>query len=155
MGSVYFYHLTRSGAEATLATLSQRALGQGWHVAIRACDAARLSHLDQALWLAGGDDSFLPHGLAAGGPQDALQPILLTLDPAPDRACLMLVDGAKVTADEVRTAERVCVLFDGGSDAAVSSARQQWKSLTAAGLAARYWSEEGGSWTMKAESGGG
>ena len=48
-------------------------------VLVRGTDAGRLDWLDQKLW-AGGDDAFLPHGLA-GGPHDALQPILLTSGP--------------------------------------------------------------------------
>ena len=59
MGAVYFYHLTRSAPEAALAMLAERALAQGWRVAVRVGDAARADWLDQKLWL-GSDDGFLP-----------------------------------------------------------------------------------------------
>ena len=151
MGSAYFYHLTRQPLEATLPMLLGKARQAGWRVAVRARDAARLSWLDERLWL-GREEGFLPHGLA-GGPHDALQPILLTLEGAAnDPACLMSVDGAEVAADEVKALERVCILFDGNDDSAVQTARQQWKALTDAGCAAQYWSEESGRWEKKAES---
>ncbi|MCB2115714.1 MAG: DNA polymerase III subunit chi [Rhodobacteraceae bacterium] len=153
MGDVLFYHLTRSPLEVALSMLLAKSLQAGWRVAVRGRDAGRLDWLDQKLW-AGPEEGFLPHGLA-GGPHDALQPILLTTAAgapnAPD--CLMAVDGAEVTAGECGPLARVCILFDGNDEAAVAAARGQWKALTGAGLAAQYWSEEGGRWQKKAESG--
>jgi DNA polymerase-3 subunit chi len=152
MGAVYFYHLTRQPLEATLPMLLEKSLGAGWHVAVRGRDAARLVWLDERLWL-GAEDGFLPHGIA-GGPHDADQPILLTTDSARPNgaACLMVIDGAEVRAEEVQAMERVCILFDGNDDAAVQVARGQWKALTGAGCAAQYWSEAGGRWEKKAEA---
>lgn len=154
MGDALFYHLTRSPLEATLPMLLAKSLQAGWHVVVRGADPARLGWLDQKLWL-GPEEAFLPHGLA-GGRHDALQPILLTTGrEAPNGAqCLMSVDGAEVAAEECAGLDRVCVLFDGNDPAAVERARGQWKALTAAGVAAQYWSEEGGRWQKKAESGG-
>lgn len=152
MGDVYFYHLTRKPLEATLPVLLDRSLAAGWRVAVRGADMARLSRLDEKLWL-GADEGFLPHGLA-GGTHDAHQPILLTNQPDPveDRQCLMAIDGAPVTAEDVARAERVCILFDGNDTAAVAHARTQWKSLTQSGCPAQYWSEESGRWEKKAEA---
>lgn len=151
MGAAYFYHLTRSPLEVTLPMLLGKALGAGWRVAVRGTEAARLDWLDDKLWL---DDGFLPHG-RAGGEFDAEQPVLLTTDTAvPNGAvCVMTVDGAEVGADEVNALDRVCILFDGNDDGAVQAARDQWKTLTGAGCAAQYWSQEGGGWEKKAESG--
>ena len=108
----------------------------------------------ERLW-AEGDESFLPHG-RAGGPHDALQPILLTTgrEVPNGAACLMAVDGAEVSLEEARALTRVCVLFDGNDPKAVDHARSQWKALTASGVPAQYWSEESGRWQKKAESGG-
>ena len=154
MGAAFFYHLTRSPLEATLPLLLTKSLQAGWHVVIRGTSAERLDWLDQKLWQ-GGDESFLPHGIA-GGAHDADQPILLTTGPdAPNGAqCLMAVDGAEVTAEDCAGLERVCRLFDGNDPAALDRARGQWKALTGAGITAQYWSEEGGGWQKKAESGG-
>jgi DNA polymerase-3 subunit chi len=160
MGEAYFYHLTRSTLDETLPTLLDRARAAGWRVAVRGTDAARLDRLDERLWLGEG---FLPHG-RAGGPHDADQPVLLTTaaevpadasDGAPNgAACLMAIDGAEVAPEEVRRLERVCVIFDGGDEAALAAARRQWKALTEAGCGAKYWSQESGSWEMKTEKRG-
>ncbi|RVV98938.1 DNA polymerase III subunit chi [Mesobaculum littorinae] len=151
MGAAYFYHLTRRPLEATLPVLLDRSLGQGWRVAVRGTDADRLAWLDEKLWLDG--EGFLPHGLA-GGPHDADQPVLLTVAPEMSNGavCLMAIDGAAVTPDEVTRLDRVCVLFDGADETALAKARGQWRDLTRAGCSAQYWSEESGRWEKKAES---
>ncbi|SHH77329.1 DNA polymerase III subunit chi [Marivita hallyeonensis] len=152
MGAAYFYHLTNKPLEATLPMLLGKALDVGWRVAVRGTDAARMEWLDQKLWL-GPEEGFLPHGLA-GGPHDAMQPVLLTTEHAAanDPQCLMTVDGAEVEADDVNALDRVCVLFDGNDPAAVEVARTQWRNLTGAGCSAQYWSEESGRWEKKAEA---
>lgn len=151
MGAAYFYHLTRSPLEVALPQLLGKALGAGWRVAVRGTDAARLDWLDQQLWL-GPEDGFLPHGVA-GGPHDADQPVLLTTaaDHPNGATCVMAVDGAEVAPEEVTALSRVCILFDGGDEAALNTARVQWKALTGAGCPAQYWSEESGRWEKKAE----
>ncbi len=129
-----------------------KALGAGWKVAVRGTDQGRLEWLDQKLWM-GREEDFLPHGIA-GGAHDALQPVLLTCGPvaANEPACVMTVDGADISAEEVNALERVCILFDGYDQEAVQNARVQWKALTGAGCSAQYWSEESGRWEKKAES---
>jgi DNA polymerase III subunit chi len=152
LGAVYFYHLTQASLEETLPMLLGRALQAGWNVAVRGTREARLDGLDQKLWQGAGD-SFLPHGVA-GGPHDADQPVLLTISAsaANKASCVMAVDGAVVTAEEINALERVCIIFDGLDTEAVQFARSQWKELTAAGCAAQYWSQESGRWEKKAES---
>ena len=151
MGAAYFYHLTRGPVEVTLPMLLGKAMGAGWRVAVRGREVARMEWLDEKLWL-GADDGFLPHGLA-GKPHEAEQPVLLTTaqDLPNGATCLMSVDGAEVTAAEVTTLDRVCVLFDGNDPVALDAARGQWKALTDAGCSAQYWSEENGKWEKKAE----
>lgn len=153
MGAAYFYHLTRRPVSEALPQLLERALGQGWRVVVRGGNPVHLDHLDEALWLAGGGESFLPHG-RAGGPYDADQPILLTeAEAVPNGAvCVMSVDGAEVSAAEVAEMARVCILFDGTDGGALDKARSQWRALTKAGAAAQYWSEDSGRWEKKAEA---
>ncbi|RPE71615.1 DNA polymerase III chi subunit [Pacificibacter maritimus] len=148
MGAAYFYHLTRNPLEKTLATLVEKALSAGWRVEVRGRADAQLRALDVALWQREG---FLPHGMA-GGPHDADQPVLLTTGAGGNSAsCLMCIQGADVTSDEIAAADRVCILFDGHDPEALQQARGQWKSLTDAGATAQYWSEETGKWQMKAQ----
>ena len=152
MGAVYFYHLTRQPLERTLPMLLEKARGAGWSVLVRGTDKARLDWLDEKLWL-GPEEGFLAHG-RAGGPHDARQPVLLTDSKGMavnEAQCLMSVDGAEVTCEEVASYERACILFDGNDEAATAHARTQWKALTDAGCAAQYWSEESGRWEKKAE----
>lgn len=147
-----FFHLMQSAPADTLAVNAPRALGQGWRVLVRGTDAATLERLDSDLWTRGGDESFLPHGLA-GGTHDADQPILLgTGDAVNGAKVLALIDGAGATDAEIASMERVWVLFDGNDSARLQAARLQWKAMTAAGHAAQYWSEESGRWEKKAES---
>jgi DNA polymerase-3 subunit chi len=153
MGAVYFYHLTQRPLEHTLPVLLGKARQAGWAIAVRGVDQGRLQWLDEQLWQ-GPDDGFLPHGLA-GGPHDALQPVLLTTqhEAANGARCVMAIDGADVTPEEVSALDRVCILFDGTDMQAVDHARGQWRALTGAGCAAQYWSEESGRWEKKADSG--
>ena len=148
MGNALFYHLTRSPAESLLPVLIGKSLAAGWQVELRGTDPARMERLDLQLWQG---DGFLPHGLA-GGPHDARQPVLLTVagQPAANRpACVMALDGAEIAPAEIEALDRACILFDGGDAAATARARDQWRVLTGAGIAAEYWSEESGRWERK------
>lgn len=152
MGAAFFYHMTHQPVEVTLPMLLGKARGAGWRVAVRGVDGARLDDLDKKLWEGEG---FLAHG-RAGGAHDDDQPILLTdMVELPNGAtCLVGVDGAEITPEEVNASDRTMILFDGNNDEAVARARVQWKALSTAGCVAQYWSQEGGRWEKKAESGG-
>jgi len=152
MGAAYFYQLTRRPLAETLMMLLSKSLENGWKVAVRGTDQIALEALDAALWL-GPDDGFLPHGIA-GGAQDADQPVLLTTAAmaANKPHCVMSVHSADVSAEEVATLDRVCILFDGNDDTALAHARGQWKALKDAGASAQYWSEASGRWEKKAET---
>ncbi|SMO57254.1 DNA polymerase III subunit chi [Paracoccus laeviglucosivorans] len=148
MGSALFYHLTRSGPAQLLQTLLGKSLQAGWRVEVRGRDRARQVGLDETLWLAEG---FLPHGLA-GGPHDARQPVLLTVegqDAGNQPRCLIAVDGAEVQGAECAALERACIVFDGNDPDALDRARAQWRTLKAAGVTAEYWSEADGRWERK------
>ena len=152
MAEVWFYHLTADPPEAVLSVLLDRALAQGWRVELRGRDRGAMEALDTALWTRVAD-SFLPHGLA-GGPQDALQPAILTVEgqaPGGPVDCVVTVDGAALSVGEVPALRRAMILFDGTADAALARARDQWREVTGAGLAAKYWAQDGGRWVMKQE----
>ena len=145
-----FYHLMRAGLDETVLTTVTRALGAGWRVMIRAPDMALLQRLDAQLWL-GPEEGFLAHRLA-GGPYDADQPVLLGHDKIANGAKgLMLLGGGEASPEEVAGLERIWVLFDGSDPDAVAQARQSWTRFSGWGLAAQYWSDEGGAWVKKSE----
>lgn len=152
MGDIYFYHLTETPLEATLPQLLHKALGAGWRIELRGTDAQRIDFLDKVLWERP-EDGFLPHG-RAGALHESDQPILLTLgDEAQNNpVCIMSVDGAEIRADEAKSMERICILFDGADGDAVAHAREQWRGLTSDGCSAQYWAQEDGRWVKKAET---
>ena len=144
-----FYHLMRGGLTDTVMMILGRATGQGWRVMIRCPDTGLAQRIDDLLWLP--EDSFMAHG-RAGSPHDARQPVLIGPGPAVNAPQgLMLLAGADVLPDDPEGLERIWVLFDGADEAAVAFARGQWTALTGRGLAAQYWSDEGGSWVKKNE----
>ena len=149
MPEAFFYQLNGDSPEAVLPRMLDMALQKGWRIEVRGETRDRMERLDLALW--GPGEEFRPHGLA-GGPHDAEQPILLTVgDGTGGRDCLMALDGASVTEAEARAAARICVIFDGADPDALSTARAQWKALTAAGLAARFYVREDGGWALRQE----
>lgn len=146
--TVMFYHLTRRGLDETLRMILGRAVEQGWRVMLRATDTALLAQLDDRLWQEP-EDGFLPHGLEGAG-DASQQPVLLGQGAIlNDARGLMLLSGARATEDEARSLERIWVIFDGADAAAVETARAQWREVTGWGLAAQYWSDEGGAWAKK------
>lgn len=149
MAEVLFYHLTSGPLEASLPAMLERSLQRGWRVIVRCGSQGGMAMLDGMLWTYR-DDSFLPHGTSAA-PHPALQPIYLTLgEENPNGATvLMLVDGARASPAEMIRFERTCLLFDGADDRAVATARDDWRAVRAAGLAAVYWAQEGGRWVEK------
>lgn len=154
MADAHFYHLTRDPLERVLPVLVQRGLDRGWRVAIRCPDPASRSALDDLLWERP-EEGFLPHG-PDDAPHAARQPVLLTLSPgAPANGAqmLMAVAGAALAPEDGAGSERLCLLFDGNDAARLSEARAQWRAMVAAGLPARYWSQESGRWEEKARAG--
>lgn len=151
MAEVLFYHLTRRPLERALPEMLEKSLARGWKAVIRAGNGARAEALSAQLWTYR-DDSFLPHGTAADGHETA-QPVYLTDgEEVPNGAeVLFLVDGAGEPAEGMGRFARVAILFDGHDEAAVAAAREQWASVTGAGLAATYWAEDDtGRWTKRA-----
>ena len=152
MPEIRFYHLTQSPLEQTLPGLLAKSLERGWKVVVQSGDEARLRFLDTHLWTSP-EDSFLPHGLEGDG---AAQPIWLTTRAEnPNGAgVLMLIDGARAEPARMAGFDLVTLFFDGGDEAAVAQARQDWQAVTQADLPAVYWAQENGAWVQKAKSGG-
>ena len=105
----------------------------------------RQEYLNSLLWTYD-PDSFLAHGSAGDG-NAAQQPIYLTTtEENPNGAkVLVLVDGGNVSF--AGTFDRCLDIFDGGDPAAVSAARERWRSAKAAGFDVTYWQQsEQGRW---------
>lgn len=150
MAEVLFYHLTESRLEEALPDLLERSLARGWRAVVQCTSEEKLRSLDQHLWTFR-EESFLPHGSDETS-NGALQPILLTIDPAQkanDPQVRFLVEGAVPASLE--GLERGVYLFDGHDEHQLAGARQRWKVEKAAGHAVTYWQQtEDRRWTKKA-----
>ena len=143
---VDFYQLAGTSPEQVIASIADKVLERDGRLLIVAEDEAFLARLDRMLWDRGPTD-FLPHG-AAGGADDARQPVLLSTNPdAPNQARNMLIaDGT--WREAALTYDRSFYLFD---NATLEGARLAWKLLAGReGIERRYWAQEGGKWVKKA-----
>ena len=142
---VDFYQLAGTPAEAVIASISEKVLGQDGRLLIVAADENYLARLDRMLW---DQDpaTFLPHGVA-GGPDDARQPILLSTSPdAPNLARHMLIADGE-WREAALNYDRSFYLFDPQS---LEGARLAWTLLSGReGVERRYWAQEGGKWVNK------
>ena len=151
MSEVSFFHLESKSLEDTLPVLLERTRLRDQNKAVvRVGTAERMATLDTHLWTYS-EQTFLAHGTAADG-HATRQPIYLTTENEnPNRAqVLFLVDGA-VPEDwgalALRAYERIVLLFDGRDEAALNTARAQWRNCKEAGHDATYWKQSAsGKW---------
>ena len=148
MTDIRFYHLTRKTLEQALPELLEKTLERGWRAVVMAGSNERVEALTQHLWTYR-PDSFLPHGNAKDGNTE-MQPVWLTMaDERPNGAdVLFLTDGAQTTRADEYT--RVCEIFDGNDESAVTAARARWKVYKAAGHDVSYWQQGERGWTKEA-----
>jgi DNA polymerase-3 subunit chi len=140
-----FYHLRNVGLDRALPRLLERVVERGMRAVVLAGSTERQEYLNSLLWTYD-PDSFLAHGSAGDG-NAAQQPIYLTTtEENPNGAkVLVLVDGGNVSF--AGTFDRCLDIFDGGDPAAVSAARERWRSAKAAGFDVTYWQQsEQGRW---------
>jgi DNA polymerase-3 subunit chi len=145
---VWFYHLERTGLDQALPELLEKTLRRGWRAIVRTREAERAADLDARLWTYR-DDSFLPHGLDHE-PGAARQPILLTTgrENANGAQALFLVDGAEL--GDLSGYARCVVVFDGGDERQLATARGQFRAAKAAGAAVSYWKQLARGWEKQA-----
>jgi DNA polymerase-3 subunit chi len=144
MADIGFYHLTRTDVSAALPALLGRTLAAGERAVILCGNVARVTALDDALWLSQNPD-WLPHGTAAT-PHPEWQPIFITpveVNPAGAKF-LFLVDGA--AGANLATYARVFDLFDGNNKDEVAAARTRWTAAKAAGHGITYWKQSNSGW---------
>ena len=155
MPEIWFYHLQHQPLERALPSLLEKALQRGWRVVVQAAADERLDALDDMLWTYA-EASFLAHGRARDGDAE-LQPVYLTTGVEnPNGARLRLfIEAADVaallSAEPGETYERLILLFDGGDEDQLASARAQWKLLKEQGHILAYWQQsERGAWEKRA-----
>ena len=112
---------------------------------MRASSEDMVAALNEQLWTYD-DASFLPHGAAEDGdPME--QPIFLTskLENPNEATMLVRLSGAE-TGDADEAYDLIVLMFDGRDEAALASARGEWRRLKDLGRTISYWreSDEGG-----------
>ncbi len=147
MTEIGFYHCTRQPAVDVTVRLAEKALAAGQRVLV-AAEEALLDTLDMRLWTDRAE-SFLAHG-RAGGPDAALQPILLAgpgaLAAAPENGAPLLMLVSLPLPARLEPFERIFLLFEEGSPAE-AEARRAWKGLAGrADVRRTYWQQQGGAW---------
>ena len=147
---VHFYQLQSSPLARVIYDLSQRCLQNGWRVNVVA--PSSVDQVDDLLW-SFDESGFFPHAKESD-PRAARQDVLISSAPikANNPKALILTGMSEVAPDALSEFERVSVLFDGRNPDELQNARHGWKTLTGAGLTAKYWSQEEGPWKMKASS---
>jgi DNA polymerase-3 subunit chi len=144
MTEIRFYHLTRKALEQALPELLEKTLERKWRAVVMAGSPERVEALTQHLWTYN-PNRFIPHGNAKDGNAER-QPVWLTpLDERPNEAnILFLTDGA--ASEKLGDYERVCEIFDGNDETAVSVARQRWGAYKSAGHTLSYWQQGESGW---------
>lgn len=146
MTEVLFYHLERARAQDVLPGLLERSLSRGWSVVIRCRNEEELRALDDHLWTYH-DESFLPHGTGAPDPS---QPVWLTAtDQVPEgRDVLFALRAEDFDPESLKGLTRAILMF---TPEGAPPARDAWKAVKAAGLAATYWKQDpDGRWVKAA-----
>ena len=144
MTETLFYHLERRALEDVLPGMVEKSLERGWRAVIRTDSAERSEALDNLLWTYD-DQSFLAHAQSGEG-EAARQPVVITVeDENPNGAQILFCVGAAGPADwdgqSLAALARIVLLFDGRDSAALSAARDAWKSARASGHEVTYWKE--------------
>lgn len=144
-----FYHLETRPLESVLPVLLEKTLERGWRAVVEVGSAERLETLDAALWTYT-DDSFLPHGVASGNEQDALQPVILTNGFDNPNAANVRFYVDRATPKAGQDYERLVYIFNGHDPDAVTEARAIWRELKE-DYALTYWQQDAdGRWAKKA-----
>lgn len=136
---IWFYHLERSTLGQVLPGLLEKTRERGWRALVRASDGRLLDEIDERLWTYR-EDSFLAHGRASE-PNAERQPVLLTesVENPNDAQALFIVDGSEL--GDTESYDRCFIIFDGRDEAALTGARERWKTLKAAGGNLAYWKQ--------------
>jgi len=144
MTEIRFYHLTRKTLEQALPELLEKTLARGSRAVVMAGSAERAEALTQHLWTYN-PGRFLPHGNARDG-NAAMQPVWLTdADERPNGAdFLFLTDGAE--SAHLGDYSRVCDIFDGNDEQALSAARRRWAEAKKDGHTLAYWQQTEKGW---------
>jgi len=139
---VDFYQLGHDTAAAALPLIARAALKAGEKLLIVSDDSAMLGRIGDALW-ARLPETFLAHG-AAGGANEARQPILLSDKPDPANGAQFMAIADGKWREGAQPFARTFYFFD---QAGLQEARDCWRSLGQRdGIARHFWKQKDGKW---------
>lgn len=146
-----FYHLQKQTLDQVLPKLLDKAYGSKKNIIVKVGNEEHVEFINSNLWIYD-DAAFLPHGTKKDG-NSSLQPIWITNeDDNPNQAeILVLVDGAEIELEKLKSFNRVLNIFDGNSEEALTQARRLWKEYKDQDFELYYWQQDSnGSWQQKA-----
>jgi len=155
MTAIRFYHVQTQTLEQALPALITKAYEGGHKIWVRVAEKAMAESLSAVLWTKN-PGSFIPHGTEKDG-NPAHQPIWISAesdkitDNQNEASTLILAQNITMEPDALKEYDLCCKILDGNDEAAVSAARERWKSYKDAGLDVTYWQQnERGGWDQKA-----
>lgn len=135
-----FYHLEHKSWEQVLPGQLSKALERGWHCVVQIGREDRVEEVSELLWK-NEADVFLTHGTKVDGMAN-MQPIWLTAETDnPNNATVRFFIERAVVGD-VAGLTRAAILFDGRDEAAVATARDDWKRLKTQDHEISYWQQD-------------
>ena len=152
MTEIMFYHLEHKPWEQVLPAQLSKALERGWRCVVQIGSADRVEEVSELLWK-NEADIFLVHGTKADGMADKQSVWLTAETDNPNNATVrFFIEGAVI--GDVAGFTRAAILFDGRDEAAVATARDDWKRLKEQGHEISYWQQdENYRWQNKSKTG--
>jgi DNA polymerase III subunit chi len=152
MAEIMFYHLEHKTWEQVLPKQLATALERGWRCVVQVGREERVEEVSELLWKQDAD-IFLTHGTKADGMAER-QPIWLTAGTDNPNSATVRFFIESAVVDDVAALTRAAILFDGRDEAAVATARIDWKRLKADGHEISYWQQdEDQRWQNRSKSG--
>ena len=147
---VGFYHCTRSSPETVVPQLAEKALAANYRLLVRVAGPEEAGRLDELLWNYRAD-SFLPHGVAGVGDEDARQPLLISTDFSPVNDATLAISMSQGLPFGEAKFDRVLLLFDGSDGEETRRARGHWRAVAEREDVSRtYWQQTERGWSKSA-----
>ena len=148
--TVRFYQLATMPLETALLGI----LGKAWDRGLRVClltkDAHQAQRLDDLLWV-NPPHHFLPHGLW-NGPDPALQPVLISLEPDARNGATLLVLATPLLVPDPMAFDLIVDFVRGGDPVVVTASRDRYRHYRALGCQMEYWIQTPqGGWKRQGE----
>jgi len=149
MTEVRFYHLQKQTLDQALPLILEKVYQTKNNAIIRMSDAKEITRMNDILW-SYKPNSFLPHGCKKTGHPNE-QPIWLTDKSENPNNAKTLILTQNAIEESLNDFDLCCEMLDGHDNAAISEARNRWKTYKDKGFDVTYWYQsETGKWEKKA-----